>query len=231
MNSKTRKDCRWQIIGLLLFLGAATLGCNPLQTIAFFTIPETPAPPLSGTEITEKMDKPKVAIFTSWADGRTNHSLLSIDQELPQELERMLNKRFKDASEEVKILKFYKIRNYKAEHPGWELKTMYEIGKELEVDFVIALQIRKMSLYEPKSHNMIYRGTGEIKLSLTDTNLPPETGPVYLTDYIAAYPKYGHKIVEHSEPIFRRQFVKRMAEEISRHFAPYPRKVDQFVDR
>ena len=61
-----------------------------------------------------------------------------------------------------------KVDEFKNRHADWRTMPLDEIGSHFNADYVIDLEINKLSLYEVGSYNQIYRGRTEISINLCD---------------------------------------------------------------
>jgi hypothetical protein len=88
---------------------------------------------------------------------------------------------------------------------------------------VVSLEITKMSLYEERSHNQLYRGHVEIHVTVVDVK-NPEEGAVLTKPYVCEYPDLGSVPVDQDESmhVFRAKFIDKMSRDLSRWFAQYP---------
>jgi hypothetical protein len=96
-----------------------------------------------------------------------------------------------------------------------------EIGKKLQADFVINLEINSISLYEKGSFNSLFRGKTEIMVTCIDANKPHNE--VFQKIYSREYPGARGPIDAGSSSVleFRTQFLSVISQEIAHYFLPY----------
>lgn len=226
-STTTVADRRWRLAALILGLIIMNLGCGPQTLFFLLPFPDPTFPPEFSLIKPEKKD-PKVVIMVAHAQLQTNSDLQFSDRELEEALIKQLTERYKVNKEKVTLIPSFKVREYKSRHTDWKSRSPFEIGKDLKADYVINVEINKISLYEKGSINTLYRGRAEIFVSVTDVNGPEEQGPVFTKDYVAQYPGTGPEPTDYSINIFRTRFINRMARDMSCFFAAYPtdRKMD-----
>jgi hypothetical protein len=108
-----------------------------------------------------------------------------------------------------------------ADENNWD--EYVEIGKALNADMVLGLDLEEFSLYQGQT---LYQGKANLKISVYDVaegkqpvferNLPQAVYP----------PNAAIPAGEKPEPQFRRQFVNHLAELIARHFYDHDASVD-----
>jgi hypothetical protein len=98
-----------------------------------------------------------------------------------------------------------------------------EIGKELEADMVVGLDLEEFSLYEGQT---LYRGKANVKIMVYDVAKGKE--PVFEANLPQAVfpPNASIPSGEKPEPQFRRQFVIHLAQVIGRYFYDHDPTVD-----
>ena len=101
-----------------------------------------------------------------------------------------------------------------------------ELGRELKADYVLHLEIEQFQIYEPKSYRRLFHGKADIAISLYKMKTKDvEDGHLVFgpKDYMPEYPSSGPESAEGVNPnYFRRMFVQKAGQEISRMFIAYP---------
>jgi hypothetical protein len=96
-----------------------------------------------------------------------------------------------------------------------------EIGKALEADAVVSVDLEEFKLYD--NSTSVYRGRADYQILVYD--LKEKSGQVAYESRPAEEavfpPSAGIPIGELRRPEFRRVFVKSLAEEVARHFYPH----------
>lgn len=215
--SRAGKFARVAVWGTLVAVFA--FGCNPLSTLSFLTNPE----PIKAAEYPLVFDKgPKkskeqvvVALFISTSPG-VGPSFAGVEGKLAYGIAKRLPEMCKegDTKHKVVVIDPATVNKFKMNNPNWKLMHQSEWGKKLGVDFVIDIQIDKMSLYQPGSTNLLYEGQAEIDISVYDVDAGA-TEPKY--NYILPF-KYPHTGVLDASFIpkerFKQEYLEHLATEI-----------------
>jgi hypothetical protein len=212
---------RWRLVALLLLAIVGSIGCNPAM-LAFFLMPQDPKCP-PDFSLTESKKDPKVVIVASHGGSDTlTTDLFNADRMLAEQLTIELQKRYKENGDRVKIEAPYKVQEYKARHADWDLKTPVEVGKHFGADYVINLEITRLSLCDPQKHLDMYFWQAEIHVTVTDVNGPKEQGPVFTKNYVTSFPETGPVVADCTLAAFRARFIQQMARDLSCMFASHP---------
>src|SRR5438445_532908 len=135
-----------------LFLTAAgmAIGCNP-QALNFLLMPfvddrEQPKCKLSNPDKKEVT----VAIVTTFSNLETRPEMLPIETDLSDRVATEMRKLAKENKEKIKLVPTSKVRSLMNQDASGTLSRQ-EIGKKLQADFVINLEVNSISLYEKGS--------------------------------------------------------------------------------
>jgi hypothetical protein len=205
-----------------LLVGAALTanGCTPGSLGYLLTLgQDMKIPPQFA--LAESGKEVKVVIV---ADAGMNFSpeLSDIDKLLATRFIEVLGERCKANKENVKIVPAYKVDAYRQRQLDWRSVSAQAIGKYFGADYVINLDISKISLFEEKTRQL-YRGRAEIAVKVIKVNEPDGEGLKYQSDYVCPeYPRTYPVDATLSIGIFRSQFLAYVAEELSRYFTAYP---------
>jgi hypothetical protein len=134
------------------------------------------------------------------------------------DLARYMGERFR--SEHIKAVRHGEIAEWLDTHPEQldaltDYRTIEEIGKQFEADYVLVVNLKEMSLYE-QGYQTLYQARALASLEVYDL----EQGErVWSTEHQSTYP-IGHPIPvnEVPESIFQVQFVKHLSQELGRYF-------------
>jgi hypothetical protein len=223
------------IVGMILVGG----GCNPLLFPFIINPPESRIAP-SYKQLTigqkEKKREPRVAILA--------YSGLDFNMDFPQadrEISRLLGKAIQDQAkhneEKLTVISPLKVDEYKNNHPDWhhEHVELSEIGRDLHVDYVIYLELRALSLYQPGSGGTFYRGDAKMDVTLVNVNKEDdfESGEARL--FTHTYPSEGRGgnvpvDADTTPAAFRQQFLSSLAKRLSWWFVAHPTADNQWVD-
>src|SRR5437764_4012017 len=153
-----------RVCGLVALLGAALLlmpGCSPLQVLAYFIAPDSMEPP--HCTLTNKGKDVKVLIIAAHAGPLpSDPALMRSDWDLSGRLTRLLEERFKENKDRVKIIPPTQVKNYMNAQPRWRELPPQDVGKHFDADWVINLEIASISLSDRSSRNFFYHGKAEI---------------------------------------------------------------------
>jgi hypothetical protein len=213
-----------QVCGLAALLGAALLlmpGCNPLQVLAYFIAPDSIEPPQC--PLTVKGKDVKVLVIAAYASTLpSDPALMRSDWDLCARLTRLLEERYKENKDRVKIIPPTQVKTYMNGKPGWRELPPQDVGKHFDADWVINLEIESISLYDHGSHNFFYQGTAEIQVTVTDVHKPVGEGTVFDEPYQVKYPKSNPmERGEMSPQKFREKFIDRIARDLTQYFASH----------
>jgi hypothetical protein len=206
---------------LAMLLGALILlvGCSPLQLAAFIFAPDSLEPAKCPLVIDGK--EAKVVILAAHASTvPSNPMLMRADWDLGWRLTQLLEERYKENKERVKIIPPSQVKNYMNKHPHWRELPPQEVGKAFEADWVINLEINSISLFD-RNRNFFYHGSADIAVTVTDVHKPIGEGEVFSYPYQVEYPKSPMEVTEVNAPQFRAQFIERIAKDMARWFAAH----------
>ncbi len=210
-----------------LFLASLAAGCNVLTLPFFIFGPEPKIPAVYKSLADEKKDRElKVAVLT-YSGLETRPELLSSDRELSRLVGEQLNKWFEYNREKVSVLGARRVEEYKSEHPDWHARDLERIGRDLGVDYVIYLEVNRLTLYEKGSVNTLYRGRTDISVSLTDVNDPDRSPGV--REFSCTFPgdgKAGVPVDDSNPQQFRQAFLGYVAKRLAWYFTSHPTRVE-----
>lgn len=219
----------WLIVCLLV--SAMVSGCNPLS-IGYAMFLLDPNVPPDKFDFTKNKSDPKVVFIVSHANAQTQSDtdLVMADQEMAQRLNQVLTKFYKDAGTKVQLVLPSRVQEYQSKHNKWRLDPPENIGKYFGADYVVYMEITRMSLYMPNSQKQLYSGQAEIRVQIVDV-ANPEDGPVRNDSYICAqYPTHTAIPADNSVYVFRQRFIDKMCRDLACWFAKYPSEMKQMVD-
>jgi hypothetical protein len=209
----------------LALLAALCIGCNMLSLPFFLLGPEPKVEPLLKKVASDKNDEVKVVVL-SYAGLETRPEFLRADRDLSNLLVRQLRDGFKYNSEKVTVVAPQKVEEFKNSHPNWHSMDLTEIGSRFGADYVIYLEINKLSLYENGSSNMLYRGQAEISLSLV--NVKDADEGALQKEFTCTYPSEASYATpsDKNPAAFRAEFYEHVAKKLAWHFTSHPTEAD-----
>ena len=201
------------------FAVVAAAGCNPLTTLAFLTHKDVKVPaeaPLTFAEGPKKgKEEVVVAVFVNQPAGQ-GLEFPGADAMLASELARRLPEMSKESKQKVAVVPPKDVNKYKMRNPNWRTTEFSKRGKELGADFVLDINLDRMSLFQPGSQNSFYEGRADVSVDVYDVDAGPGE-PKHSRPLGVAYPKTGFRDAS-SMPVsaFRRLFLENLAVEITR---------------
>jgi hypothetical protein len=220
--------------GCRKWLGAGLLGavlcagCDP-ATMMYFLTPETKeAPELRRLASEDKKKEVKVVILAYPAmDLRAE--FIQADRELTFLLARQLTELARANEEKLVVVPPRRVEEYKNQHPsrhGWDPT---DIGKYFQADYVIYLELNRMSLYEVGAGNQLLRGRADISVSLIDMHSEDQDlGKEQTMPFTCLYPSDSRGPIAESLDTpagqFRQQFLAYVAKRLSWYFAPHQKR-------
>jgi len=224
---ETKPSRRWYAAAFVFTTLWLSIGCNPATLSMFFVpfvddkIPATHKLAVKGKEVT-------VCVLANFAKLETRSDLVPAESELPELVAQQLRKRCQENKEKVKIIPPARTRSYSQAADSRSLK---EIGKHFQADYVIVLEIQDLTLYEKASSNLLYRGNIDLQVRVVDLNQQEGDGTVFSEYYRGEFP--GSRPVDASEmniAQFRQRFLNKVAADVARFFTAYPREQRLEID-
>jgi hypothetical protein len=218
--------CRhWRFLGLGMLVAGMlfSIGCNP-QAISYLLYCAQDSKFEAKCKLgSEDKKKPSRVVILASMPLETRPDLLGSDRELTTLLSQAVQESCKENKEFILLASTSKVQHFKEQHPNWQSMGLKEIGNTLEADFVVDLEINKLTLYEPGSQNTLFRGKAEISITCVDVHKFGED-PMFHEEYVREYPLSRGPVPVTDIPLakFRHDFLARMANEISWFFAAHP---------
>lgn len=222
---------------ILLGLGILALGgaCNPLMVPFYLTAPESRFPAKYKKLASDDKNKEvRVAILT-YRDVDPDPELVHADRDIGRLLARNLQELCKHNEEKVTVINPFKVEEYKNTHQDWKRShlDLMEIGKDLHVDYIIYLEVERLSMYQPDSNMMFYRGQANLNVVVKDINNPDESPESKLFTF--TYPsegRGGNVVVDSDTPpeLFRQKFLNALTKQLSWEFTAHARIDSRWVD-
>lgn len=217
-----KRNGRWRWAAFVLGTLWLSIGCSP-ATMSMFLLPfyDDKVPPRC--KLSEKKKEITVCIISDFATLETRSDIIPAENELPELLAQQLRKRAKDNKEKLTIISPNRTRSINFVADGRPLR---DIAKQFKADYVIALEIQSLSLYEKNSHNMLYRGNADLMVRAVNANLPEGEDTVFSEPYRCEYPgtRGPLDVSEMNLLQFRLRFLNKVAADLARCFVAYPRE-------
>lgn len=218
----------WMRNGSLLGLGfllVAMTGCS-LGSLAYFLTPEQKhEAELCKLTSPDSKFEPSVVILTMMTNPIARTELIGVDRELGELAAVRLYELLQANKERVRILAPRKIEEYKSRNSDWEDKQPAEIGKHFSADYVIVLEINRLTLFEKGSSSELFRGQVEMRITLVDVHNPDYTPKSQTLSCV--WPDAAKAVSvdnELSPRDFREAFLKHLATRVAYKFAAHSRQ-------
>jgi hypothetical protein len=194
-----------------------SVGCSP-GTLAGFLLPWVDDKEPPRCKLSSKDKEVTVAIVTWFASVETHPDLIPAETELSERLAQHLRERFKENKEKVKIVPTAQVRTYQSKLVASTMSPA-EVGKRVKADYVIALEISSMSLYEKHSYQQLFHGNTEISVKAYDVAKPAGEQVIFDEVYRREYPRDTPIAADGSAVQFRTMFIGYVARDLSKMFA------------
>ena len=208
--------------------GITLVGCGADGgAMAYFLTPEQRIEPTFTHLALEKDNKkpaPRVVIVPWSVELETRQEFINVDRQLAELLGRDLKGLAKAAEEKIEVVSARKVEEFKNAHPSWREMELVDIGRKFDADHMIYLEINRMSMYEPRSNNMLLRGQANITITLVDVKHPDETPKTETLSCIHPSDAPGPIPIEDMQPFqFKEKFLNFVSRKMSHYFSKYPR--------
>jgi hypothetical protein len=224
-------DRRWRWAALILGMGVLSIGCNP-GVMSYFMLMGKDDKNEPDCQIAEKGKEVKLVIVAAFAGLETRPELAQVDYELAERLNQVLKKRFQENKEKVTIVSASQVKLFQSKHPDWREWSMHDIGKHFGADYVLSLEINRLSLYEKGSFNRLYHGQTEIGMTVTEVAKPVGEDKKWDNIYTTIYPNARGPIPADDSSVaqFRMLLLNHIAKDVSKRFAAYPNDERYMID-
>lgn len=211
------------LVALLLLGVSLALGCGPAN-LAMFLIPFVdnkvkPECPLGASE-----KEVSVAVVVTFADreSRERPEVAPADNELAGLFAQQLRKRSQDNKEKIKLVPGTQIRSYLSKQGRLGVIAPAEVGKHFKADRVIAIEIGRLSLYQPNTFPRMLRGNAELTVSVYDLSKPEGEQKIFEKPFMREYPK-SRPVDEGNGSVaqFRALFLMKVASDLTRMFTAF----------
>lgn len=211
---------RWRLAGAIFLVVLFTAGCNPLTAPFFLTAWGDPKYE-PDFKLAEGKKDVRVLVLTYFSSLETRPELLGADRELTTLVAQKLVEGCKGNKEKVTVFAGSAVQRYKDEHPQWQDLAPEEVGEHFRADYVIALEVDNLTLYEPLSNKELYRGQAALSIRVHDVR-KPDTDPVFHNEYTCEFPRSRPiPVTDTNVHKFRLEFLTRVATDISWYFTAH----------
>lgn len=220
-----RRRCCWSfallfVLPLVAVFGA---GCNPFAPLLFTAY-------LTGADMEQRIqykfpdDCRRVAVV-SYVPYAARADMGHFDRDLNEKVARSIFGYFesKKINHRKEVVKASRVHEWQAQHPNWMNMDPGEIGRALNVDYLVFMEVGALSLYEECSNRTLYKGHAELMVKVY--RITPEMHEVAYANpmLIVDFPSKDRSIpVDNiSFPNFRDRFVDNVAKRLSWVFVPH----------
>jgi hypothetical protein len=211
---------------LLCWCACALLGGCNFPSCMYFLMPEEKEPAECKRLASDDGKKEvTVVLWTYMMNLDTREEFISADRVLSAKLTEQIRKLSEENKEKVTVVKPSLVEQYKSRHPNWQALEPEQIGHDFKADYVVNLEIDKLSLYEQNPTEMLFRGYAHILVSVTDVNNPDDTQ--YRKEFTDHYPSEGHghfDAFEMEPSLFREKFLDHLAKRLSFYFVNHQKR-------
>lgn len=190
---------------------AALCGCNYV-ILAGYLIGGPPSiePDFDRTTQKSMTDKDVTVAVVCYAPPELKWDFHKIDKKLAKYVS------FRLAEHKIQAVNPDRVGAWLDRNEDWD--TPVDIGRALDVTYVVYIDLHKYSLYEEDSPNL-YRGRAEALISAFEIDQGGEGEKIYSKEILSKYPlAVPRSTYEVSYETFERQYLTRLSEEIGRLF-------------
>ncbi len=216
------KALRRRAIFLSLWGTVLLAGCS-LQSL-YFIMPEAKDPAgLIRLADEDRKKEVKVVLWT-YMNLDPREEFIQADRHLAIKLAEEIRRLSDENNEKVTIVKPNLVEQYKSRNPNWKSYELTKVGHDFNADYVIELEIDKLSLYEPKANNMLFRGQTEIQVSVVDMKNPDDVHSMEFNDRFPSEARGDMTPLDESPRLFRDKFLEHVAKKLSFLFVEHRRR-------
>src|SRR6266540_1521108 len=141
------------LTALALVLSAGlSAGCNMMALPYFLGLPGFEGKHDAKCKLASDDKEKEVKVLILASTGmETRPEFMRVDRDLAGMVAANLREGFKKNKEKVTLVPNSQVEKYKDDHPNWRRLDPMEIGKHFQADYVIDLEVNKITLYEPGS--------------------------------------------------------------------------------
>ena len=218
------KALRQPTILLSLWGAVLSAGCINFPQGLYFFMPEAKDPAeLKRLADKESKKEVKVVLWTYMAlDAR--EEFIQADRRLAAVLAEEIRRLSEENREKVTIVRPNLVDQYKSRHPNWQALEPATVGHDFNADYVVNLEINKLSLYEPKANQQIYRGQTEMLVSVVDMKNPDEPLQKEFTDRYPTEARCDMTPLDITPYQFRDKFLEHVAKRLAFYFVDHKRR-------
>jgi hypothetical protein len=170
----------------------------------------------------------KVVLWTYMALD-TREEFIQADRYLALKLAEEIHRLSKENGEKVTVVKPNLVEQYKSNHPNWQTLDPEKVGHDFKADYVIDLEIDKLSLYEHGANQQIYRGQAQILVSVLDMKHPDDIKSKEFNDRYPVEARGDMTPFEVTPTAFRDKFLEHAAKRLAFYFVDHKRRTERVM--
>jgi hypothetical protein len=215
---------RWLVSSLVAAAAVLACSCMPLGSLPYFLGGQDPTdPPALKKLASEDKDKEvKVAILI-YGGMETRPEFHTADRDLSRRIVKKMGEAAKTNGEKLKMVSATKVDSFKSTHLNWRTMEKDEIGRTLDADYVVYVEINQLSMYKKGSANLLYQGQAQLTVNLIDVNNPDD--PPESKDLTITYPNETLDSVpvdDKAPAVFLGEFYDKIATQVAWQFTAHP---------
>lgn len=210
-------------IFLSLWSAIFLAGCSFPQSL-YFIMPEAKDPAELKRLANEDGKKEMKVVLWTYMSLDPREEFIQADRHLAVKLAEEIHRLSEENREKVTIVKPNLVEQYKSQHSNWQALDLTKVGHDFKADYVVNLEIDKLSLYEPNANQQLYRGQTEILVSVVDMKHPDDAEHKELNDRYPPEADIALTPWDLSPTMFRDQFLAHVAKRLANYFVDHPQR-------
>ncbi len=218
MKALRRRTMWLGLWGLVLIAG-----CSFPQSL-YFIMPEAKEPAELKRLADEDGKKEVKVVLWTYMNLDPREEFIQADRRLALALAEEIRRLSAENKEKVTVVKPNLVEQYKSRHPNWKSLELTQVGHDFNADYVINLEIDKLSLYEPNANQQLYRGQTEILVSVVDMKNPDDVQSKEFNDRYPTEARGDMTPFEIPPNVFRDKFLEHVAKKLAFYFVDHKRR-------
>jgi hypothetical protein len=215
---------RCLVTGLVAAAAILACSCMPLGSLPYFLMGQDPTDPpgIKKLAASDKDKEVKVAVLI-YGGLETRPEFHTADRDLSRRIVKKLGETAKSNGENLKVVSSTKVDSFKSSHLNWRTLEKDEIGRALDADYVVYVEINQLSMYKKGSANLLYQGQALLTVNLIDVNNPDD--PPESKDLTITYPNETLDSVpvdDKAPAVFLAEFFDKVAAQVAWQFTSHP---------
>jgi hypothetical protein len=211
--------------GFLWSVGCSALlaGCN-FPTAMYFLMPEAKEPAECKKLASEDAKKEVKVVLWTYMNLDPRPEFIQSDRLLSTMLAEEIRRLSEENKEKVTVIKPSLVEAYKSRHPEWQSMDPEKVGRDFNADYVINLEIDKLTLYQPSSHESLFQGRAHIHVAVVDMKQGGEMQSKEFSDQYPSESRGGLSQFDVAVSDFREQFLRHVARRLAFYFVDHQKR-------